>query len=335
MNASQLGWIDSHCHIQGEYGDQWKDPIDAVVDARANGVVGLVCVGTDLGSSVAARDLVTDLRIRMGEAYFPDSRGEWLEAGVTGRCVSSPNASGPGGDMSGEVRGEVRGSTVYKRLHAEDSSSHGSLDGSGLWHTVGVHPHDAETWADVEPDIEKLVVGSAKMHPGTLVGIGECGLDYHYDAPSKDLQKRVFADQIGLANSHDLTLVIHARDAWDDIFEILESEGAPARTIMHCFTGGPDELDRAIALGAYISFSGIVTFGNAEEVREAVRRCPLERLIVETDAPFLSPVPHRGKPNRPGWVALVGNCVGRLLGIGEDEIRRITADNTRAAFRIA
>ncbi|MCL4433549.1 MAG: TatD family hydrolase [Actinobacteria bacterium] len=330
MKAFQLGWIDSHCHIQGEYGDQWKDPIDAVVDARSNGVVGLVCVGTDLESSVSARDLVTYLRTRMREAYFPESKEKWLETEAAGRCATSSNTAS-GGDTSGEARNMA----VYERLHAEDSGGHGSLDGFGLWYTAGVHPHDAETWADIEPDMEKLVTGSARMHPGMLVGIGECGLDYHYDAPSKDLQKRAFADQIGLANSHDLTLVIHARDAWDDVFEILESEGAPARTIMHCFTGGPGELDRAVALGAYISFSGIVTFGNAEEVREAARRCPLERLLVETDAPFLSPVPHRGKPNRPGWVTLVGNCIGRLLGIGEDEIRRITADNTRAAFRIA
>ncbi|MHB8263974.1 MAG: TatD family hydrolase [Acidimicrobiales bacterium] len=299
------GWIDSHCHIQGEYAGQWDDPTDIVADARANGVAGLVCVGTDLESSVAAGDLVTELRGRID-----GKNGASSEIGGSGRSGSeSFSEADPGGSEN--------------------------LGGFSLWYTVGVHPHDAETWPDVQVDIERMIAESGKALPGTLVGIGECGLDYHYDAPSKDLQKRAFASQIDLANSYGLTLVIHARDAWDDVFGVLESEGMPERTIMHCFTGGPGELERAVSLGAYISFSGIVTFGNAEEVREAARQCPLDRLLVETDSPFLSPVPNRGKPNRPGWVALVGEHVGNLLGIGRDEMKRLTTSNTRAAFGLA
>src|SRR5690606_1615343 len=160
----------------------------------------------------------------------------------------------------------------------------------GVWATVGVHPHDAKDGLD---GIEALL-GAPKV-----VAVGECGLDYYYDHSPRDVQREVFAAQIHLAHSHDLALVIHSRDAWDDTFDVLAAEGVPERTVMHCFTGGPDEARRSLDLGAHLSFSGIVSFPNAPEVREAAALCPADRYLVETDSPYLAPVPHRGRRNRP------------------------------------
>jgi TatD DNase family protein len=140
---------------------------------------------------------------------------------------------------------------------------------AGVWATVGLHPHDAfQGVATVEP----LVRGQDK-----LVAIGECGLDYHYDLSPRPQQREAFSAQITLANDHDLALVVHTREAWDDTFDILRSVGVPERTVFHCFTGGPVEARRALALGAWLSFSGIVTFKNAGDVREAAVLCPLDR----------------------------------------------------------
>ena len=123
------------------------------------------------------------------------------------------------------------------------------------------------------------------------------------------MQQHVFAAQIALAKAHDLTLVIHTRDAWPDTFDILEAEGAPPRLVFHCFTGGPEEARRALDLGAALSFSGIVSFKNADDVRQAAALCPVDRMTVETDSPYLAPVPHRGKQNRPAYLPHVGAAV--------------------------
>jgi TatD DNase family protein len=204
----------------------------------------------------------------------------------------------------------------------------------GIWCTAGIHPHDATTWKDDIGELEKLIATTLDNYPGMLVGIGECGLDYHYENSSKESQIAAFIAQIKLAKEYDLTLVIHAREAWDDIFAILATEGAPQRSIMHCFTGGPDELSTALSFGAYISFSGIITFSNAANTREAAKECPPERVLVETDSPFLSPTPNRGKPNRPAWVALVGDEIGALKGMSKATIQDITYSNTLRAFKI-
>ena len=176
-----------------------------------------------------------------------------------------------------------------------------------VWATVGLHPHEASKGV---ASVEGLVQGQPK-----LVGIGECGLDYHYDFSPRPAQREAFAAQIALANSHGLALVVHTREAWDDTFAILRSEGVPSRTIFHCFTGGPAEARTCLDLGAWVSFSGIVTFKNAGDVREAAALCPLDRLLVETDSPYLAPVPHRGKPNVPAYVPLVGAGVAAAKGV--------------------
>jgi TatD DNase family protein len=193
----------------------------------------------------------------------------------------------------------------------------------GVWATAGVHPHDAKDGVD---GLEAL------LDEPEVVGVGECGLDYHYDHSPREVQRAVFAQQIALAHSHDLALVIHTREAWDDTFAILTESGTPSRTVFHCFSGGVDEASRALALGAYLSFSGIVTFPKADDVRAAAAMCPLDRILVETDAPFLTPVPHRGKPNRPAFVTLVGAAVAEAQGVPIGEIAAVTWANAEALF---
>jgi TatD DNase family protein len=195
----------------------------------------------------------------------------------------------------------------------------------GVWATAGVHPHDASGGTD---GLEAL------LDEPEVVGVGECGLDYHYDHSPRAVQREVFAAQIRLAHERDLALVIHTREAWDDTFAILEHEGVPDRTVFHCFTGGPDEAQRALATGAYLSFSGIVTFRNADDVRAAVAQCPIDRLLVETDAPYLTPVPHRGERNRPALVPLVGEAVATVRGIPSREVAARTWTNAERLYRV-
>ncbi len=197
----------------------------------------------------------------------------------------------------------------------------------GVYATVGLHPHDASTGTEgIAALLDPL--------PSVVVGIGECGLDYYYEHSPRHAQRGAFAAQIGLAASLGLTLVVHTRDAWDETFDIIRGETMPERWVLHCFSGGPEEARRGLDLGAYLSFSGIVTFKKADEVRQAAVVCPSERLLVETDSPYLAPVPNRGRPNRPGWVPLVGAAVAEVRGVPVEEIERCTWDNATTAFRL-
>ncbi len=203
--------------------------------------------------------------------------------------------------------------------------------------TIGLHPHEASDGAGclirLLAELDEGAGGQSMARPGgVVVAIGECGLDYHYDHSPRPVQREAFAAQIRLAHQHRLALVIHTREAWDDTISILTAEGAPDRTIFHCFTGGPAEAERCLELGAYLSFSGIVTFKTAEDIRAAVALCPLERILVETDSPFLTPVPHRGRANEPMYVPLVGQAVAEVLGRSVAEVEAATTANAAAAF---
>ncbi len=186
----------------------------------------------------------------------------------------------------------------------------------GVFATVGVHPHDAKDGTD---GIVEL------LDAPDVVAIGEAGLDYHYDHSPRDVQQAVFVEHIRMAHEHDLPLVIHTRDAWSDTFEILDREGTPRRTVFHCFTGGPDEAAAGVERGIMISVSGIVTFKNARELQDAVVATPLESLMVETDSPYLAPVPHRGKPNRPANVVHVGEAVAALKELPVPDVAAATS----------
>ena len=192
-----------------------------------------------------------------------------------------------------------------------------------VWATVGLHPHDARHGVDAIVPL---------LDAPEVVAVGECGLDYYYEHSPRETQREAFAAQIALAHQRRLALVIHTRDAWDDTFAILAAEGVPERTVVHCFTGGPDEARRCLDLGATLSFSGIVTFRSAADVREAAAMAPLDRILVETDAPYLTPVPHRGKPNQPAHVALVGAAVAALKGLPVEDVERATWANTASLF---
>ena len=170
-------------------------------------------------------------------------------------------------------------------------------------------------------------------HP-KLVGIGECGLDYSYEHSPRSEQFKSFATQIGLAHELNLALVIHARDAFDDFFEVFKTEGVPPRTVIHCFTGNQADAEGCLEWGCDISVSGIATFKNAESLRDAVKIVPLDRLHVETDSPFLAPVPHRGRPNEPAYVSLVGEFVANLRGEEVSVVRDATAANSARLFNL-
>jgi TatD DNase family protein len=192
--------------------------------------------------------------------------------------------------------------------------------------TVGLHPHDASKFADEWERLEALA------GDGVVVGVGETGLDFHYFHSPADMQETAFRGQIRLAKRLDLALVVHSRDAWHDTFRVLADEGPPPRTVLHCFTGGPGEASRALDLGAFLSYSGIATFPGADDVREAARITPLDKLLVETDAPYLAPVPRRGRENEPAFVGLVGAAVAAASGRPEAEIAERTAANAAAVF---
>ncbi|GIU76822.1 MAG: hypothetical protein KatS3mg005_0060 [Bryobacteraceae bacterium] len=187
--------------------------------------------------------------------------------------------------------------------------------------TVGVHPHDAaKATEDTWPELAALMAHSK------VVAVGEIGLDYHYDFSPREVQRAVFARQLEMAREAGLPVVIHTREAWQDTVELIRRHGA-AGGVFHCFSGGPREAEEALELGFHVSFSGIVTFPKAEEIREAARLVPDDRLLIETDAPYLAPVPYRGKRNEPAYLVETARCVALLRGAEPDRIARLTWDN--------
>jgi TatD DNase family protein len=191
---------------------------------------------------------------------------------------------------------------------------------------VGLHPHEASKLAAEWDELEPLAIAEE------CVAVGEAGFDFYYEHSPRDEQETAFRWQIRLAKRLGKPLVIHSRDAWDDTFRVLDDEGVPARTVFHCFTGGPDQAEAAIERGCFLSFSGIVSFKNAEDVRDAARLTPAERLLVETDSPYLTPEPHRGKRNEPAFVIDVGHALARARGMDADEIAQLTSANAARVF---
>ncbi len=192
--------------------------------------------------------------------------------------------------------------------------------------TVGLHPHDAVRLDEEWDDLVALAADPV------VVAIGEAGIDHHYDhSPGAD-QAAAFRAQIRLADERDLPLVIHTREAWDETFAILDAEGLPDRTVFHCFTGGPEEARACVGRGAWLSFSGIVTFRNADDLRAAAAAVDLDRLLVETDSPYLAPVPFRGKPNEPARVGHVGAALAAARAEDLATVAAATRATTTAIF---
>ncbi len=193
----------------------------------------------------------------------------------------------------------------------------------GVYATAGLHPHEAVHGVDTIRHF---------FDDPNVIAVGEAGLDYFYEHSPRAEQRNAFAAQIHIAHERKLPLVVHARDAWDDTFEVFAAEGAPERTIFHCFTGGPEEARRCLDLGAFLSFSGIVTFKTATDLHEAAKMCPIDRMLAETDSPYLAPVPHRGTANQPQFVTHVVQALADLRGQPLDEVRQATVDNACLAF---
>jgi TatD DNase family protein len=194
-----------------------------------------------------------------------------------------------------------------------------------IYATVGVHPHDASK-AD-ESTWEQLT--SLTAHP-KVIAVAEIGLDYHYDFSPREAQQAAFARQLRIARDANLPIAIHTREAWGDTVALLREHwtgtGEPGG-IFHCFSGSPEDAEEALALGFHLSYSGIITFPKAEQLREAVRRTPLDRLLVETDSPYLAPVPWRGKRNEPAFVVETARKVAEIKGLSLDEVAKATTSN--------
>ena len=200
----------------------------------------------------------------------------------------------------------------------------------GVYAAVGVHPHDAKLFDDeAERRIVRLIEES-----GRVVAWGEIGLDYYYDHSPREVQREVFARQLRLARGMGLPVIIHSRAADEDTVNVLSSEwtGSARGGVMHCFGGGLVMMEQVLALGFMVSFAGNVTFKKAEELREVARRVPLDRLFVETDCPFLTPVPFRGRRNEPARVVEVARCLAELHGTTLEEMGRLTARNFARFF---
>ncbi|HKQ44065.1 MAG TPA: TatD family hydrolase [Rhizomicrobium sp.] len=198
-----------------------------------------------------------------------------------------------------------------------------------VWCSVGVHPHESEKEL---LDDEAALIREAS-HP-KVVGIGETGLDYYYEHAPRGPQQANFRSHIAAARQTGLPVIVHTRDADDDTIDILRAEmGKGAFTgLIHCFTGTQKLADAALALGLYISVSGIATFKNSALLRDVIKTVPLERLLVETDAPFLSPVPHRGKTNEPAFVVHTAKMLADLKGVTPEELARVTTENFFGLF---
>lgn len=198
-----------------------------------------------------------------------------------------------------------------------------------VWATVGIHPHEA----DAHPHVDTAALVARARHP-RIVGIGESGLDYHYDHSDRARQQDSFRAHIAAARAAGVPLVVHTRDAEADTTAIMDDElgkGAYA-AVLHCFTGSPELARWGLSRGFAISISGIVTFKSARDLQETAKAIPLDRLLIETDAPFLAPVPHRGKPGEPAFVADTAAFLADLRGETVEHLQQVTARNFHALF---
>ena len=197
-----------------------------------------------------------------------------------------------------------------------------------IYGALGIHP--SECGEMTEEDLEEIRRG---LHLPKMVAVGEIGLDYHWMTAPKDVQEKVFRRQIQLSKDLDLPFVVHTRDALEDTYAIIKSEGVgPRGGIMHSFSGSLEEAKRFMDLGMMISFSGVVTFKKATDVQEAAAGLPLEKILVETDAPYLAPVPKRGRENKTAYTRYVVDFIAELRGLTTEEVAQATYDNARKVF---
>ena len=239
-----------------------------------------------------------------------------------------------------EVVGRARAAGVRAILNVGTGDPHAGNLGravrvaesyEGVYAAVGVHPHDAKLY---DEEAERLLLELTKPG-GRVVAWGEIGLDYHYDHSPREVQREVFARQLRLAREAGLPVVIHSREADEETIEILRAElGTSARGVLHCFGGGPRMAEAALGLGFYISFAGNVTFKKADALREVALTVPAERLLVETDCPYMAPVPLRGRRNEPAYVVETARLLATLRGVEPEELGRTTFENFCRLFGV-
>lgn len=197
----------------------------------------------------------------------------------------------------------------------------------GVHAGAAFHPTSTEGWTD--PWADEI---DALLADDRTVAVGESGIDLYWDKSYFEDQRRALIAHVALAKKHDKALVLHTRDSIDETLAIVEAAGAPDRLVFHCWSGGLEQLRRALALGSFVSFAGNVSFKNAGDLREAARRVPSDRLLIETDAPYLTPVPHRGKRNEPAYVVHTGEAVAAARGETLEETASITTANAKTLF---
>lgn len=219
----------------------------------------------------------------------------------------------PGADLSSSIKA-VNLAEEYENIYA----------------AVGVHPHSAKEVDESTIEILKSFTNREKV-----VAVGEIGLDYHYDNSPRDIQRKWFTEQMKLAKEVDLPIIIHSRDAQQDTFDLLKAEqDGNLEGVLHCYSGSVEMAREYIKLGFYISIAGPVTFKNARVLKEVAREIPLDKMLIETDAPYLTPEPNRGKRNEPVYVRFVAATIAEAKGISFEEVAKRTAENTKRLFRI-
>ncbi len=221
--------------------------------------------------------------------------------------------------------------TISTRVHRFDEIASIAEAHDDISCSLGTHPHSAEE----EADITTARLAELGRHP-KVVAIGETGLDYYYDNSSRELQQEAFRRHIRAALELGLPVIVHTRDAEDDTMRILreEGQGAGLTGVLHCFSSSPQLAEDAVDFGFHISFSGILTFKNAEDLRSCAREFPLDRLMVETDSPYLAPIPHRGRKCEPGMVRFTAQKLAEVKGISFEEVARATTVNSRKVFNL-
>lgn len=230
------------------------------------------------------------------------------------------------------ARARAAGTSEMLTLGIDLESSRRAVDIASahrLWAAAGVHPNSATEWDPRTAAALEELLGHERV-----VAVGESGLDFYRDHTGPSDQERAFAAHIELARRYDLALVIHTRSSAPRALDLLAELGPPQRVVFHCWSGGERELERALALGAYISFAGNVTFPAADELRAAAALVPEDRLLIETDAPFLSPAPHRGVANEPARAPLVGAAVARARGVDAEHVGAATAANAHRVLAL-
>tara|TARA_B100000929_G_scaffold262507_2_gene227888 strand:- start:3244 stop:4074 length:831 start_codon:yes stop_codon:yes gene_type:complete len=270
-----------------------------------------------------------DSHAHLAEEAYDEDRAEVLtrasEAGIDSVIVIGYDA--PSCYRAIEVVQEFGVGKGQERDSVTETQRRGASKSHGvqLFATAGVAPHHV-----LETNENDLASVRDMLSEEVVVAVGEIGLDYHYDMPP-DKQRELFAHQLEWAVEFQLPVVIHSREAEDDVLSSLREKKC-SRGVIHCFTEGPNMARGAVKLGFYVSFAGILTFKNAHELRAIAAEVPLERILIETDSPFLAPVPYRGKRNEPAFVVEVARTIAELHGISLEEVARITSQNTRRLF---